>query len=87
MVETTNKKYMKTVLYNGSNNVTYSNNVKEIPVPGNGEVLIRVKCAVINPSDTYLMKGYYSGTYEYPFVPGNEGSGMVIESGGGFMAW
>jgi NADPH:quinone reductase-like Zn-dependent oxidoreductase len=26
-------------------------------------------------------------TVKYPFVPGWEGSGTVVASGGGFMAW
>eukprot|EP00350_Pseudokeronopsis_sp_OXSARD2_P010816 CAMPEP_0170545834 /NCGR_PEP_ID=MMETSP0211-20121228/4202_1 /TAXON_ID=311385 /ORGANISM="Pseudokeronopsis sp., Strain OXSARD2" /LENGTH=120 /DNA_ID=CAMNT_0010849967 /DNA_START=68 /DNA_END=430 /DNA_ORIENTATION=+ len=47
--------------------------------------------APLNPSDVYLLKGYY-GTggmtnFSYPFTPGWEGSGTVIQSGGGFMGW
>jgi NADPH:quinone reductase-like Zn-dependent oxidoreductase len=42
---------------------------------------------VINPTDTYFMSGQYNGVYDYPLVPGLEGSGTVIASGGGFFAW
>jgi NADPH2:quinone reductase len=31
--------------------------VKQIPVPRTGEVLIKVECAPINPSDIYYMTG------------------------------
>lgn len=86
MVESTQKK-MKAVIYNGPNDYKYSPDTKEIPVPGKGQVLIRVECAVINPTDTYFLSGQYNGTYEYPLVPGLEGSGTVIASGGGFYAW
>jgi NADPH2:quinone reductase len=34
-----------------------------------------------------MMQGDYSGTFEYPVIPGSEGSGTVIASGGGWMAW
>ena len=46
--------------------------------------------APLNPSDLYCMKGLYDQhdlmKFEYPIVPGNEGSGIVIKSGGGVMA-
>ena len=48
---------------------------------------MRVECAVINPTDTYFLGGQYHGTYDYPLVPGLEGSGTVISSGGGFLGW
>jgi NADPH:quinone reductase-like Zn-dependent oxidoreductase len=33
------------------------------------------------------MRGFYNGDFKFPLVPGNEGSGTVISSGGGLMAW
>ena len=59
----------------------------EVPKPGPGQVLIKVEAAVINPSDLYMMRGDYGGTFEYPLVPGAEGSGTVVGYGGGWMAW
>jgi NADPH2:quinone reductase len=54
-------------------------------------VLVKIECAPINPSDIYFMKGMYAAVQEHPFtqpfVPGWEGAGTVISSGGGFMAW
>lgn len=61
--------------------------VKEILKPRSGQVLIKVECAPINPSDLYYMQGNYNGQYKYPLIPGSEGSGTVLESGGGLMAW
>ena len=62
-----------------------------IPTPGKGQVLVKVECAPINPSDTYFLRGLYNifgdAQVNYPLVGGWEGAGTVIASGGGFMAW
>lgn len=60
-----------------------------IPRPASGQVLVKIECAPINPSDTYFIAGMYGGdSYSgNPVAPGWEGSGTVVESGGGFMAW
>jgi len=62
--------------------------LREIPVPRPqaGQVLIRMAAAPINPSDLGSLSGLsYSGKRQFPFTPGLEGSGTVIESGEGFM--
>lgn len=42
----------------------------------------------INPSDIFFIKsGEYSGVKSTPCVAGFEGSGVVIENGGGLMGW
>jgi len=56
-----------------------------VPQPGPGEVLVRMAASPINPSDLALLKGGYLNR-SYPFTPGLEGSGMVVDSGGGVMA-
>lgn len=78
---------MKAVLYTAKGVIEYSADTRATPKPGPGQVLIKVEASVINPSDLYMMEGKYSGTFEYPVVPGVEGSGTVIGYGGGFMAW
>jgi NADPH2:quinone reductase len=80
-------KYMKAVLYTALGEFSYSANTVKVPVPLSGQVLIRVECAPLNPSDIYFLQGNYSGTYEYPLVPGGEGSGTVIQNGGGLYGW
>ena len=60
-----------------------------VPVPSSGEVLIRVVAAPVNPSDYGKFKSSGHGATDATFakVPmGNEGSGVVIASGGGIMA-
>jgi NADPH2:quinone reductase len=82
---------MKSVLYTEKGKVSYDPKaMKEIPLVSSlkpGQVLIKVECAVINPSDIYMLQGNYNGTYEYPVTPGGEGSGTVIAYGGGIGAW
>jgi NADPH:quinone reductase len=62
---------------------------REIPLPRPqaGQVLIRMAAAPINPSDLGALSGLsYSGRRQFPFTPGLEGSGTVMEAGDGFMA-
>ena len=51
-----------------------------------GEVWIKMMAAPINPSDLAMLTGEYPHRKTYPYVPGLEGSGLVVASGGGFMA-
>lgn len=57
----------------------------DTPVPKSGEVLVRVTAAPINPSDYGAwMKAKLDP--EKPLYLGNEGSGIVVKSGGGMKA-
>ena len=78
---------MKAVYLKEKGVLDYSTDLLEVPKPGPGQVLIRIEAAVINPSDIYMMQGDYSGTFQFPLTPGSEGSGVVIATGGGLMAW
>ncbi|TGK18087.1 alcohol dehydrogenase [Leptospira fluminis] len=51
-----------------------------------GDVLIRMHSASINPSDLMFMRGLYGIKKKLPVVPGFEGSGVVVASGGGWRA-
>lgn len=51
-----------------------------------GEVWIKMQAAPINPSDLVMLTGEYPHKKTYPYAPGLEGSGLVVASGGGFMA-
>ncbi|MDA3881494.1 MAG: zinc-binding dehydrogenase [Prolixibacteraceae bacterium] len=57
-----------------------------IPIPGKGEVLVKMHAAPINPSDISLLNGTFATRPDYPVIPGIEGSGTVVKSGGGFIA-
>lgn len=77
---------MKALLLEGPAQIS----VKELPLPkpADGEVLIKVMAAPINPSDIYFIKsGAYSGVKTTPCVAGFEGSGVVVASGGGLIGW
>ena len=71
----------------GKDNLEYGTVPK--PKPGKGQVLIKVESVPINPSDIYAMEGKYSEfvDFDYPFVPGWEGSGTVVATGGGLHSW
>lgn len=62
--------------------------VQEVPVPrpGPGQMLVRMAASPVNPSDLMTVKGEYGIGANYPFVPGLEGSGTVVATGGGLMA-
>ena len=55
---------------------------RERPVPGPGQLLVKVAAAGVNFIDTYERSGTYN--VHYPFTPGQRGSsGTVEEVGGG----
>src|SRR5688572_17494727 len=50
-----------------------------------GQVLIRMAAAPCNPSDLLLLQGKYGTLKTLPTVPGWEGAGTVVASGGGLL--
>jgi NADPH:quinone reductase-like Zn-dependent oxidoreductase len=59
---------------------------KPTPTPGPGQVLVQIETAPCNPSDLIFMQGLYGVVKALPAVPGWEGSGTVVASGGGIIA-
>jgi NADPH:quinone reductase-like Zn-dependent oxidoreductase len=57
-----------------------------VPVPRRGQVLVRVLCSPVNPSDVLFCEGRYGTPPVMPVVPGFEGCGVVVDAGGGFLA-
>lgn len=53
------------------------------PVPGPGEVLIRVKACSVNFPDTLIIQGKYQFRPPFPFSPGSDMAGVVEELGEG----
>ena len=48
------------------------------PVPGAGEVVVRVKAAGINPYDTYMRAGAYGARNPIlPYTPGSDAAGFI----------
>lgn len=57
------------------------------PVPGPGEVLIKVQAAAVNYSDVARRRGtLYPFPTDLPFVPGGEVAGVVVALGDGVQA-
>ncbi len=53
------------------------------PVPGEGEVLVRVTAVTVNPIDTYIRSGAYRVEMPLPFVIGRDMTGVVSSLGPG----
>ena len=65
------------------NPFTIKTEEKDIPVPGRGEVLIKVSNVGICGSDIHLFKGTYNGPNAYPILFGHEWSGQIVKTGEG----
>ena len=59
--------------------------LEEVPNlrPGAGQVVVRVKAAGVNPSDTYTRSGGYGRRPSLPFTPGSDAGGVVESVGAG----
>ena len=60
----------------GSPDVMKLENAPE-PVPGPGQVTIRVHAAGVNPVDTYIRAGAYARKPNLPYTPGTDVGGTV----------
>ena len=58
-----------------------------VPIPGPGQVLVKVNRGSMNPNDLYHLKGVYSTTFDMPYPRGMgfEGAGVVVASGPGLL--
>src|SRR3990172_6273663 len=72
-------KAMRVLRYGGPEAMT----LEEIPPPkpGEGQALVRLQAVGVNFIDIYQRMGLYP--VPLPFTPGNEGSGIVQETGTG----
>lgn len=57
------------------------------PVPGPGQVMVRVRAAGVNPVDTYIRKGAYARRPSLPYTPGADAAGVVEAVGAGVSAY
>ena len=58
-----------------------------MPKPGQGEVLVKVAGAGINPYEGYQREGRYPNLPPRPFTLGGEGAGEVVAVGEGVAPW
>jgi len=54
----------------------------DVPKPGPGQVLIRVRMASVNPSDTIFIRGFYGQPRKQGTPAGFEGVGEVVDANG-----
>ena len=57
------------------------------PVPGPGQLLVRVKACAINYPDVLIIEDKYQFRPERPFAPGGEIAGIVEAVGEGVTGW
>jgi NADPH2:quinone reductase len=76
---------MKAVVLKDYDATAHSLTVTDIAIPvlKPGQVLVKMAAAPIHPSDLVFLKGKYGITKPLPVVPGFEGCGTVMASGGG----
>lgn len=52
-----------------------------MPEPGEGQVLVKIEAAGVNPVDTYLRSGSYANPPKLPYTPGKDAAGVVEKVG------
>lgn len=57
------------------------------PVPGKGEVLVKVAACAINFPDTLMIRDLYQTKPPRPFAPGSEVAGVIAAIGDGVEGW
>ncbi len=57
------------------------------PVPGNGQLLVKVKACAINYPDVLIIEDKYQFKPPRPFAPGGEIAGVVEAVGEGVVGW
>ncbi|MDM7921044.1 MAG: NAD(P)-dependent alcohol dehydrogenase [Pyrinomonadaceae bacterium] len=60
---------------------------REVPEPGPGEVLIKLRAASINYRDLMVVEGTYNPKMKLPAVPFSDGAGEVTAVGDGVTKW
>lgn len=57
------------------------------PTAGDGEVVVRIHAAGVNPVDTYLRTGIHAHAPKLPYTPGKDAAGVVEAVGPGVTKW
>lgn len=59
----------------------------EVPEPGAGEVLVRVRAVSLNYRDLMLVRGLYDPHVQKPRILCSDGAGEVVSAGEGVQGW
>lgn len=57
------------------------------PVPGHGQVVVRIHAAGVNPVDTYIRSGAYANKPPLPYTPGSDAAGVIEAVGEEVPRW
>ncbi|HTP47102.1 MAG TPA: alcohol dehydrogenase catalytic domain-containing protein, partial [Casimicrobiaceae bacterium] len=57
------------------------------PVPGSGQVVVRVHAAGVNPVETYIRSGNYANKPPLPYTPGGDAAGVIAAVGPQVARW
>lgn len=55
--------------------------------PGQGQVLVKVEAAGVNPVETYIRAGKYPQKASLPYTPGSDAAGTIAAVGEGVSDW
>lgn len=78
----TSMRVMELVHFGGADEAFVSRELPR-PVPGPGQILVRVMATSVNPLDLQTRRGDYRDEVALPAVIGNDVSGVVVETGPG----
>jgi NADPH:quinone reductase-like Zn-dependent oxidoreductase len=60
---------------------------RDVPEPGPGQVLVRLRGWAVNARDLMILKGFYPKPVKPDVVPLSDGAGEVVAVGAGVRAW
>jgi NADPH:quinone reductase-like Zn-dependent oxidoreductase len=60
---------------------------KDVPKPGHGQILVKMRAASINYRDILVIDGKYSRNLPLPLVPFSDGAGEIVEVGADVSRW
>jgi NADPH:quinone reductase-like Zn-dependent oxidoreductase len=60
---------------------------RDMPKPGHGQVLVKIRAASVNYRDLLMISGKYSRNLPLPLIPFSDGAGEIVEIGEGVSRW
>ena len=76
---------MRAAHYHG--NRTFKTALAPMPVPKDGEVLLRVRRVGICGTDLHIYRGEFRARVKLPAIQGHEFGGTVVDTGKGVTGW